>query len=298
MRRTALAIGLLLTVHGIAQAQAEFPFTDGPLAPPVYSDPIGPPPHIWAQPEAGNQPLTAYPDPLGEPPWCESPYRNSAWRIELSFIPTASNVSEDAFGDWDENSGLALRLGLGYEDADGYGMRLLFWGFDHEADTLIGDVDLSASTFYWDFYKRFFVEEAELVFGGGLAGSHLEYDLNAFNDDANYSGGGISIFGEGYYPFLRFQKTDVGSIARARIALLSGRWSDDGTPFVNDTDHDVMSIVELAWGLEIRRRFGPKQDKYWYFDIVPEFQRWESASLPDPFDPGFQGTNFTFGLAW
>jgi hypothetical protein len=177
-------------------------------------------------------------------------------------------------------------------------MRLLLWGFGQEADTLIGDVDLDASTFYWDFYKRFFVEEAELVFGGGLAGSRLEYDLNAFNDDANYSGGGISIFGEGFYPFLRFQQTDVGSIARARIALLSGRWSDDGTPFVDDTDHDVMSILELAWGLEIRRRFGPAQDKYWYIDIVPEFQRWESASLPDPFDPGFQGTNFTFGLAW
>jgi hypothetical protein len=177
-------------------------------------------------------------------------------------------------------------------------MRLQFWGFGQEADTPVGDVDLGASTFYWDFYKRFFVQEAELVFGGGLAGSHLEYEVNALNDDANYSGGGISVFGEGFYPFWRFQKTDVGSIARLRLALLSGRWRDDGTPFINDTNHDVMTILELAWGLEIRRRFGQHHDKYWYFDIVPEFQRWESASLPDAFDPGFQGTNFTFGLAW
>lgn len=296
IRCTVLAIGFVIVLHGFAEAQLEYPTTSEQLPQPAYVPPSSPP-ASW-QPGVPNQPLTAYPDPLGEPPWCESPYRNSAWRIELSIISTVSDVSDQAFGDWDDNGGLALRLGLGYEDCEGYGMRLLFWGFGQEADTPVTDVDLGASTFYWDFYKRFFIEDAELVFGGGLAGSSLEYDLDAFNDHANYSGGGISVFGEGFYPFMRFQKTDIGSIARLRLALLSGRWRDHGTPFINDTDHDVMSIIELAWGLEIRRRFGQHQDKYWYFDIVPEFQRWESNSLPDAFDPGFQGTNFTFGLAW
>ena len=65
-----------------------------------------------------------------------------------------------------------------------------------------------------------------------------------------------------------------------------------------DTDHDMMTIIELAFGLEFRRRFGKTEDKYWYIDIVPEFQRWESASLPNVFDPGFQGTAINFGLAW
>jgi hypothetical protein len=31
---------------------------------------------------------------------------------------------------------------------------------------------------------------------------------------------------------------------------------------------------------------------------VPEIQRWESASLPGVFDPGFEGTAINFGLAW
>ena len=68
--------------------------------------------------------------------------------------------------------------------------------------------------------------------------------------------------------------------------------------FVSDTDHGLMTIIELARGLGIRRRFGRLQDKYWYVDIVPEFQRWESSMFPDAFDPGFQGTNINFGLAW
>jgi hypothetical protein len=69
-------------------------------------------------------------------------------------------------------------------------------------------------------------------------------------------------------------------------------------PFIGDTEHDTMTIVELAWGLELRHRFGPNEEKYWYIDLVPEFQSWESASLPNVFDPSFQGTNLSFGLAW
>ncbi len=235
---------------------------------------------------------------MGEPPWCASPYKNSAWRIEVDLIPMMSHVSEMAFGDWSNNGSLALRLNLGYEDDEGFGTRAVFWGVDDEADTLAGRVDLTASTFYLDFYKRFFVEQAELVLGGGVAGANLEYDLKDWGERATLSAGGISIFGEGFYPLWRFAKTDVGSIGRARIALLTGQWNDRGTPFVDDTNNDVMSIIELAWGLEIRRRFGRLEDKYWYFDIVPEFQRWESSSLPSEFNPGFEGTAFNFGLAW
>ncbi len=298
MRRALISVGLLLLSSAMLDAESVPMAVPGQQLPPPGTTQIVGPPNREFAPNAVDQPLTAYPDPMGEPPWCESPYRNSAWRFELSFIPTVANISDQAFGDWENNGGGALRLGLGYEGCDGYGTRLQFWGFGQEADTPVSDVDLGASTFYWDFYKRFFVEDAELVLGGGIAGSFLEYDLKSLNEDANFSGGGISVFGEGFYPLLRFQKTDIGSIARARLALLSGRWEDNGTPFINDTDHDVMSILELAWGLELRRRFGRLQDKYWYIDIVPEFQRWDSASLPDAFDPGFQGTNFSFGMAW
>ena len=136
------------------------------------------------------------------------------------------------------------------------------------------------------------------MLGGGLAGSYLKYKLAHFSNKADYSGGGISIFGEGFYPLWQFKKTDIGSIGRGRIALMSGEWNDNGMPFINETDHDTMTIVEVAWGLELRRRFGLNEEKYWYIDLMPEFQRWDSASLPDAVDPSFQGTNISFGLAW
>jgi hypothetical protein len=243
-------------------------------------------------------PVQEHCEPIGEPPWDVSPYRSSAWRFGIDLIPTISHVSEEGFGQWSDNGSLALRLDLGYEGFDGIGTRVQFWGFDDQQNTMAGDVELGASTFYWDFYKRFYIENAELVFGGGLAGAGLEYDLKSLGDRARLSSGGLSIFGEAFYPLLRFSKMDVGSVGRARIALLSGQWRDHGTPFVSDTDHDRMTIIELAWGLEFRRRFGRREDKYWYIDIVPEFQRWESASLPGAFDPGFEGTSINFGLAW
>jgi hypothetical protein len=237
-------------------------------------------------------------EPVGETPWCDSPYRSSAWRVEFDLIPTVSHVSEDAFGDWSDNGSLALRLNFGYEGCDGFGTRLEFWGFDDTQDTFAGSTELSASTFYWDFYKRFFVQDAELLLGGGLAGAGMEYNLSDLHEHARLSSGGISVFGEGFYSLWRFAKSDLGSIGRARLALLSGEWREHGAPFVDDTDHDLLSIVELAWGLEFRRRFGVREDRYWYIDLVPEFQRWESASLPNVFDPGFQGTSINFGLAW
>jgi hypothetical protein len=300
-RRTLSALGLLLVVGVALRAQPmadPVPFTDRelgaqPFPPPAYSpNRAGP-----ALQEYG-QPLPGYPTPIGEPPWCDSPYRSSAWRLEFAFVPTISHVSELAFGDWSDSGSVALRLNLGYEGCESVGTRLQFWGFDDEQTTLAGRVDLTASTFYWDFYKRFFIQDAELVLGAGLAGAGLQYDLKTLHERATLSAGGISVFGEGFYPLWRFKKTDVGSIGRARLTLLSGQWEDRGTPFVDDTDHDLTTIIELAWGLEIRRRFGLHEDKYWYIDIVPEFQRWESASLPDEFDPGFQGTAINFGLAW
>jgi hypothetical protein len=246
----------------------------------------------------GRPPVAPYTTPIGEPPWSPSPYQNSAWRVELDLIPTESHVSERGFGGWDNNGDLALRLNLGYEGCDGFGTRLAFWGFDDVASTAAGDVELEASTFYWDFYKRFFVQDAELVLGGGLAAAHLRYDVKSFGDRADYNGGGTTVFGEGFYPLWRFATTDIGTLGRARLSLLSGSWRDRGTPFVDETDQDLMTIVELGWGLEIRHRFGIKQDKYWYIDIVPEFQRWESSTLSSAMDPGFEGTDINFGLAW
>jgi hypothetical protein len=297
--RMLLAVGLLLVVGANVRAQLGEPTVEDPGGVPWRSSMEGfAPPATAVSGPRYVPPVQEHTDPIGEPPWGESPYRSSAWRFGIDLIPTVSDVSEEGFGRWSDNGSLALRIYLGYEGCDGFGTRVQFWGFDNEQNTLAGNVELSASTFYWDFYKRFYVDKAELVLGGGLAGAGMEYDLKDLHERARLSSGGISIFGEGFYPFLRFEKMDIGSIGRARFALLSGEWNDHGTPFVGDTNHDMMTIIELAWGLEFRRRFGVHGDKYWYIDIVPEIQRWESASLPNVFDPGFEGTAINFGLAW
>jgi hypothetical protein len=297
--RTFLAVGLLVILGARVRAQSrEMPMPDEEVVPWRSSmDGFAPPASAVSGPRY-VPPVAEHSEPICEPPWDVSPYRSSAWRFGIDLIPTISHVSEEGFGGWSDNGSLALRLNLGYEGFDGIGTRVQFWGFDDRQNTMAGDVELGASTFYWDFYKRFYIENAELVLGGGLAGAGLEYDLKSLGDRARLSSGGLSIFGEGFYPLLRFSKMDVGSIGRARVALLSGQWRDHGTPFVSDTDHDRMTTIELAWGLEFRRRFGRREDKYWYIDIVPEIQRWESASLPSAYDPGFEGTSINFGLAW
>ncbi len=299
MYRFVVALAVALLTERILLAEPTPTVTsDAVLPSPVYQPPLA------LLPPNPQPPIMEYPPPgenmavRGEVPWCKSPYQNSAWRIGVDLIPTVSHISDDAFGGWTENGALALRLNLGFEGDDGFGTRLLFWGFGQTADTPVGDVELDASTFYWDFYKRFFVQDAELTLGGGLAGAHMEYDVKAFDQKADVSAGGISMFGEGFYPLWKFERTDIGSVGRARIALLTGSWRDHGTPFVDSTDNDMMTIIELAWGIEIRHRFGQKQDKYWYIDFVPELQRWESATLPDICEPGFDGTNISFGLAW
>ena len=223
MRRVFNAIWFLLSLATIVAAEpTPTPVIDQPLPPPVYDQPVSPSPMNGMLIQDFNQPPATCVVPMEEPTWCNSPYRNSAWRVGIDFIPTVSDVSDTAFGEWDDNGGgLALRLSLGYEGDDGFGTRLQFWDFGQEADTntfVADQVDLTASTFYWDFYKRFFIQDAELVFGGGLAGGRFEYELKPSHEKMEFSGGGLSMFAEGFSPFWRFEKTDIGSIGRARLA--------------------------------------------------------------------------------
>jgi hypothetical protein len=147
------------------------------------------------------------PEFVGEPDWCDSPYRNGAWRFGFDLIPTELGISSNAFGGWDSVGGTAVRLEIGYERPSGVGVRGQLWAFgEEEIDTGMGDVDFSASTFFLDFYKRLYIEDAELALGGGLAGAHMLFDLPNANQKADFSGGGVSLFGEGFYPLWRWTK--------------------------------------------------------------------------------------------
>jgi len=167
------------------------------------------------------------------------------------------------------------------------GTRAQIWTFNDES----GFLDVSASTLYWDFYKRLVGGDGELAIGGGLAGTHLQIENQWVGRDSEFTGGGISLFAEGFYPLLRFPDTDVGVIGHARMAFV--------TPIEDDMSYDTVTMNdELRWGIELRRRFGYKQKKFWYVNVVREMQHWGSAQSLFERDQTFLGTAINFGLAW
>ena len=161
-----VAIALFFNVGEIVCAQPEpLPVTDQDLAahrlPQEGYSPI--------PGEDYSQPLPDYPDPVGEPPWCESPYQHSAVRIGIEFNPTTSKISDGGFGFWTDDSVLASRIVVGHENSDGVGWRVQFWDFHEKVGTPIHWIDTRASTLYVDADKRFCNDGAELTIGGGLA---------------------------------------------------------------------------------------------------------------------------------
>ncbi len=284
-----------------------------PLPPPPPATPaptIIPPnngPSIYPSPSSPS----SYPSQtqIGSPPsdaWClppAAPCRTSSWTATLETIITQADVNRFAFGAWPNDHDVAGRLILDYEDLTGLGLRLRFWGFNQDVAAFSTDVELSASSANFDMYKRLLIDETELVLGGGAAGGSLEFKIP---DDGEwgFNDGGVTMFAEGFQPLLQFPKIDIGMVGRARMSLLAGDW-DDTTDFVGVstfgvpavTDHDTMSVVELAWGFELRRRFGKHDDHHWFAAAIIEHQRWESDWMATFAGSavGFTGTNFSLG---
>jgi hypothetical protein len=285
-----------------------YPATSEQLPPPS----IGAPPLDGAAPvfDSGSAtdviippavyPSSAWPPPANGPLCpCESVYRRTAWQLGAEFIATNSHLTAGQFGPWPDDGALALRFNLGYEDETGLGLRGRWWLFGQSVEAPVDDVDLAATTISLDFSKRLFIEETELLLGAGPAGGALSFQLSN-NDESKFAGGGISVFAEVWYPLLRFERVDVGSVARGRFSLLLGEWEDDTGFVIPSTDDDNMSVAELAWGLELRRRFGFRHDKHWYLAILVEHQNWDSALMTQftASSVGFTGTSFAIGLAY
>src|SRR3954462_12166583 len=109
--RTFLAVGLAFSVGAGVRAQpGEVAVGDQDSVPwrsPM--DGFAPPATAVSGPKY-VPPLSEHSEPIGEPPWGQSPYRSSAWRFGIDLIPTISHVSEGGFGRWSDDSSLALRL--------------------------------------------------------------------------------------------------------------------------------------------------------------------------------------------
>jgi hypothetical protein len=259
---------------------------------------------------ASNGSIYPAPQPNSElivPPasdsWClppQPPLRTSSWTAAVELIPTVTRLTDWQFGRWEDDSTLALRLILGYEDPEGIGVRARFWGLSQDAETPADDVELNMGSFNLDLYKRVLLDRGELAFGGGPASGGLEFKLS---DDTHsrFEGAGGDMFLDGYYALVEFDKAELGAVARGRYTILLGDWRDTtGDLIVPSTDNDTMTVAELAWGLELRRRFGPCEDHSWFLGILAEYQRWQSDWMSNLAGTsiGASGVNFYTGLNW
>jgi hypothetical protein len=282
--------------------------TPGPAFSAAQPTPVLPEPTI-VPPQNGTSiyPGPTDPNVIIAPPSCEAwcgppaePCRTSSWNVGIDLIPSQTLVTDGEFGRWPDDGALALRLNLGYEDPTGYGIRGRFWVLGQDVSPPVDDITLSMGSFNLDLYKRVFLDRAELTLGGGPASGVLEFKLS---DDtySRFEGGGASIFADGFYGISEFEKSVLGAVARARYTLVMGDWRDTtGGDVVGRTDNDTMSIAEIAWGLEYRRRFGACQDHNWYLGILWEYQRWQSDWLSSEAATsiGVSGLNIYTGLNW
>lgn len=230
---------------------------------------------------------------------CNPVCRPSYWAVGVEIIPTQLHLTDTAFGRWPDEGGGAIRLKLGYENEQGYGIRARLWSFGQEATPPLTDVDVGAATFNLDFYKRFWGKDGDLAVGVSPVGAALSFKLP--NDrESRFRGGGISLFADGFFNVVHFKKSDLGLVGRGQVSLLEGNWRDNTGFIVPDTDHDSMLILDAAWGLEFRRRFGLCEDNFWYIGVLSEIQQWDSEWMGNNLgsSAGFTGLNIESGIAW
>ena len=230
---------------------------------------------------------------------CDPVYCPSYWTFGVDLIPTQLHLTDSAFGPWPDDGGGAIRLALGYENERGYGIRGRLWSFGQDATPPLTDVEVGAATVTLDFYKRFWGEDGDLAIGVSPVGAALRFKLPN-ERESRFNGGGISLFTEGFFKLAQFKKSDLGLVGRGRVSLLEGDWRDNTGSIVPDTDHDSMLILEAAWGLEFRRRFGRCEDRFWYVGVLSEIQQWDSEWMGNYLGSSatFTGLNIELGVAW
>jgi hypothetical protein len=183
------------------------------------------------------------------------------------------------------------RVEFSIENDEGYGLRGMIWSLDSKGDLGSGSLDVRVATYYLDAYRRYIEGRGELLLGGGLAYGNLKIDSSFVDPVHRFNGLGGSLVGEGFYAFLRFDKTDLGAIGRARLALLAPLEDNFG-------DSQAMWVDELGIGLELRRRWGKFEQKLWFLRVSRDFQHWSDADAPFAADQRVEGTTFTVGFAW
>jgi len=224
-------------------------------------------------------------------------YRNRAWRADFGVVPSNLSLTNARFHNWPEDA-FGVRISAGYEANGGLGVRFRISSFGQEGTDIHNDpLDFFTGQASLEFYKRLFIESTEVVLGAGIASQDMTFKIG--DVQSQFLGGGGTTFAELWHPFLRFQKTDVGLAGRGRVTMAPGTWHDTTGFLIPPTKHDTMTALEIAWGIEVRGRFGKNQDKYWYFMWLLDHQSVGSPWLTQNAATAmtFVGSNLTVGFA-
>jgi hypothetical protein len=214
---------------------------------------------------------------------------SSRFAIDLTLADFELDDGEARY--WTNKPTGVTRGEFSLENDEGFGVRGVIWSLDSSGDLDGGTLDVRVATYYLDAYRRYFDGRGELLLGGGLAYGSLKIDSPVVDPVHRFDGLGGSLVGEGFYAILRYEKTDIGAVGRARLALLAPLEDNFGSS-------QAMLVDELGIGLELRRRWGKFNHKMWFLRISEDFQHWSDLDSPFSADQRVEGTTFTLGFAW
>lgn len=215
-------------------------------------------------------------------------------RFSFDFTLADFEINDGVARYWTADPTTVSRGEIAFEGESGLGLRGVFWSLDRQFRSIDDEddrLDVRIATYYLDGYRRFVGERGELLLGGGLAGGNLKFDSPYVDSPRRFNGFGGSLVGEGFYPFLRFEKTEIGVTGRARLAVL-------GPTEDNLDGNQAMLVDELGVGVELRRRWGKCEDKLWFIRVGREWQHWSDTDSPFSVDQSLEGTSFLVGFAW
>ena len=203
-------------------------------------------------------------------------------------------------GIYDDEVGVGPRLFLGRESYRGFGWRTSFWWIDTDSEALIagGDpvvlrpfvLNLRASRFDLDFYRRFSSENGSLLFGTGITAAGLRFkfdDVLAITE----AGGGVSVFAEGRHRFYNSESIAWSVLSRGRWSYLIGEWEDVGTNALIRGDSNI-NIAEAELALEITKKFDACN---FIASYGIEVQAWDTTFFEKT---SFLGSTVRLGINW
>lgn len=221
--------------------------------------------------------------------------RYDPWFAGADVGVTDVSYASSSFSIVDDETGVSVRPYLGWESRRGVGFRMQAWLFGANTAALpaseeeVFELSVGAATLDIDFYRRFNLDDTTLAVGAGVrsAAAMFEFPNEA---ETTVSGGGVSLFLEGYHPFRITECSEWALIGVGRISVLDGQTEFEG-PETTRVDAGLL-IAEAGLGVEYRRHL-PSADLI--FQVRTEVQNWASGTMPDI---TFATTAFRFGAEW